>query len=278
MSTPKCAASSDQCQLTSLPCSGTYASGLCPGASDIKCCQSGGGGGGSCAASTLFSVGGTPVKQLSGDTAFFYTSSLDVDADGAPNAYDQNNTGIDYLANAGSPGNWYGIATDNSGTPYVQGIYPAGSYAPYKGFYVSTTSLENSAFSVWDVRRYANAVNLTFFVLPGLSAVRSTGVKLGDLAYIYWSTKSIGVYAIYADVGPAASIGEASVKTHVSLGSNPYNSRGKVTIGIDSGVTTLVFPGSGSGKLLTQSEINSVGSSAFNAWGGMSRFKSCILN
>jgi len=30
-----------QCQVTSLPCSGSYQSGLCPGASDIQCCSDG---------------------------------------------------------------------------------------------------------------------------------------------------------------------------------------------------------------------------------------------
>lgn len=37
----------------------------------------------------------------------------------------------------------------------------------YNSYYVSTTSLMNSSYPSYDVRRYANAVNLTFFVLPG---------------------------------------------------------------------------------------------------------------
>ncbi len=169
------------------------------------------------------------------------------------------------------------MSTDSSGNPYIQGQYPSIGYAPYPGYYVSTTSLINSAYSAWDPRRFANAVNLTFFVLPNSASIRNLGVKLGDLAYIYWMSSGTGIYAIYADVGPSTSIGEASVGTHVALGSNPYNSHGRVTNGIGSGVYTLVFPGSGSGALLTQSQINSQGAAAFNSWGGFPKFSQCIL-
>ena len=54
------------------------------------------------------------------DGSFYWTGGIEVDADGAPDAYNPSNTGIDYLANAGSPGDWWGISTDSSGTPYVQ--------------------------------------------------------------------------------------------------------------------------------------------------------------
>jgi hypothetical protein len=77
----------------------------------------------SCSSKTLFTIDSKPVKQLTGDTAFYYSSGLNIDADGAPNAYSPNDTGIDYLANAGSPGNWWGIATDGSGKPYIQGYH-----------------------------------------------------------------------------------------------------------------------------------------------------------
>jgi hypothetical protein len=46
-------------------------------------------------------------SQLNNDTkngAFYYESDLQVDADGAPNAYNPTDTGIDYLANAGTQG------------------------------------------------------------------------------------------------------------------------------------------------------------------------------
>ena len=37
-------------------------------------------------------------------SAFFYESGMTIDADGAPNAYHPDNTGLDDLANAGTPG------------------------------------------------------------------------------------------------------------------------------------------------------------------------------
>eukprot|EP00009_Paramoeba_aestuarina_P007915 CAMPEP_0201522540 /NCGR_PEP_ID=MMETSP0161_2-20130828/17955_1 /ASSEMBLY_ACC=CAM_ASM_000251 /TAXON_ID=180227 /ORGANISM="Neoparamoeba aestuarina, Strain SoJaBio B1-5/56/2" /LENGTH=245 /DNA_ID=CAMNT_0047921413 /DNA_START=63 /DNA_END=797 /DNA_ORIENTATION=- len=221
-----------------------------------------------CSHREIFYIGDTPVYGMDDDNSFYWTSGLQVDADGSPNAYSPNNTGIDYLANAGYPGNWWGISTDSDGNPYIQGQYPKDSYAPFPGFYVSTTSLEDPHYEEYDCRRFANAVNLTFFVLPWTSSVRNTGVELGDLAYIYRSHggKDYSVYAIFADTGPTDQIGEASVATHVGLDNDPYNSYGRVTNGIDNGVITLVFPGSGNGQLLTQHEINSKGASAFNAW------------
>jgi len=41
----------------------------------------------------------------------FYKSEMTIDADGAYRAYNQNNTGLDYLANAGHPGNWWALVT-----------------------------------------------------------------------------------------------------------------------------------------------------------------------
>jgi len=43
----------------------------------------------------------------------FYKSELTIDADGAYRAYHPKNIGLDYLANAGSPGNWWALVTDN---------------------------------------------------------------------------------------------------------------------------------------------------------------------
>ena len=116
--------------------------------------------------------------------------------------------------------------------------------------------------------------NAIFFLPEG----RTIGAKLGDLAYIYWTSTGKSAYAMYADVGPSSSIGEGSVALHEALGNNPY-SNGRVVNGIDStSVYSLVFAGSGTGKLLDQADVNKQGQAAFQAWGGESRFKSCILN
>jgi len=245
----------------------------------VKCCETGGGGGGG-SAHILFTVDGVPVKQLDGDSAFFWSHSLQVDADGAPNAYSPNDKGIDYLANAGHPGNWWGIATDSGGRPYVQGSYPKGSHAPCPGFYVSTTSLEDRAYRSSDTRHYANAVELNFIVLPLSSAIRETGAHLGDIAFVYNTNNNKHAFAVYGDEGPGNKIGEGSVALHQALGSNPYNSAGtRVVRGIDSGVVVVVFPGSkiGSGTIPSQEKLTSSGEEVFDKWGGMDRFNKDVM-
>ena len=79
-------------------------------------------------------VGSTSIWQIEGQTAFFFEAGMAIDADGAPQAYHpepDSNLGLDFLVNAGSPGNWFGIVTDSGqpdGNPIVQGP-DDGSYA-----------------------------------------------------------------------------------------------------------------------------------------------------
>jgi len=230
-----------------------------------------------CPSSTIVTVGGVPVQRLDGDvSAFFWSNGLECDADGAPNAYNPQDTGIDYLANAGHPGNWWGIATDASGTPYTQGSYPSGSYAPYPGYYVSTTSLEDARFPTHDVRRYVNAVNISFIVLPTGSFMSKLSAKLGDACFVYNSANNHSSFAIVADTGPSSQIGEGAVALQFALGHNPLNSHGRVASGIASGVRTLCFAGSSKGAVSSQAEVDALGSALFEAWGGMARFQKCI--
>lgn len=73
------------------------------------------------AASAVMTVGPTTIYDA-GNGAIYWTSKMDVDSDGAPNSYcpeSLSHVAIDYLANAGHPGKWWGITT-NRGTPYIQ--------------------------------------------------------------------------------------------------------------------------------------------------------------
>src|SRR2546423_11141663 len=65
-----------------------------------------------------------------------FTSGMTVDADGAPNAYGPKNKGLDFTANARGPHGWVALVTNKQGHPVRQ------KRGPYRGFYVSTTSLE----------------------------------------------------------------------------------------------------------------------------------------
>ena len=74
---------------------------------------------------TLFEVRDAPVVQ-NNDGSVTYTGEFTNDADGDPRAYHPKGSppGLDYLANAGHPGNWWALATDNgkpNGRPIIQG-------------------------------------------------------------------------------------------------------------------------------------------------------------
>jgi len=63
-----CSARGGSCRHTSVGCSGSFASGLCPGETNIKCCLPGGGGGGSCGA-----YSGAPTQSILGNGNKKYT-------------------------------------------------------------------------------------------------------------------------------------------------------------------------------------------------------------
>src|ERR1700722_12557082 len=77
-----------------------------------------------------------PIFQLPQSQAFFFVAGMAIDADGAPNAYNADGTGLDDLENAGHPGHWDGILADQLGNPLVQGASD-----PFPGFYISCTAL-----------------------------------------------------------------------------------------------------------------------------------------
>lgn len=220
------------------------------------------------------------IFTLPGKAPFFFLAPLEIDADGAPDAYNPQNTGIDYLRNAGEPGNWWGIATDSSGTPYIQGADD-----PCPGYYVSTTALVTSSHcpGVQHPSYYVDSEQIDFIVLPSnLSEIGLTGgVRKGDIALVLRTDNPMQrVYAIYADVGPACTLdptspthlGEGSIKLSQDLGNNPFvrdqHNVLRASCGIASGVFTVVFPGSGCGTALSPDEISERGEAAFASWGG----------
>jgi hypothetical protein len=120
-----------------------------------------------------------PIGRLSGSSAFFYESGMTIDADGAPNAYHPDNTGLDDLANAGTPGRWEGLAKDADGEPIIQGPND-----PFPGYYVSATALADRSKPANDPTRYVDASKIPFVVLPGGMA-RQLGARPGDFAVVF---------------------------------------------------------------------------------------------
>jgi len=194
--------------------------------------------------------------------SIMYKAKMYIDADGSPRAYGPNNSGLDYTANAGSPGNWWGIVTDINGDPVIQGASD-----PYPGMYVSTTSLVNSAYGATNPLRYANSETVPFFVLP-TALVSLGGIHIGDIGYVYNTVTGLGCFAIYADSGPAGKLGEGSMYLADQIGINSDPKTGGTSSQI---IDYIVFPqsGYGQGTIPTIHQIDSIGTLHINSIGGI---------
>jgi hypothetical protein len=206
-----------------------------------------------------------PIWHLPGSAVFFYESGMTIDADGAPNAYHPDNTGLDDLANAGAPGNWQGLAKDGEGEPFLQGPED-----PFPGYYVSTTALADRTKRVNDPARYVDASKIPFIVLPGGMA-RQFGARPGDFAMVVNSRNGKSSYAIFGDVGPFDRIGEGSIALAENLGIRSDARNG----GARRGILYLVFPGSGNGQPRTVDEINAETEKLLQAWGQAPQLTAC---
>ena len=223
----------------------------------------------------LFQIASNSVWQITGQSAFFYKAGMSIDADGAPNAYHPADTGIDFLANAGNPGDWWALVTDSSGNPVTQ---KTGD--PFPGFFISTTALEDTTKDRTDPLRYVDSGKVPYIVLPGNSLIAGTGAKLGDFVAVLNGKNGKFSYAIYADVGPKDELGEGSIALSKALGHNPFIGS-KVRSSIDDNILYVVFPGSRKSTTPWSSsesatDIDREAEPHFEAWGGMARIRSCF--
>jgi hypothetical protein len=173
-----------------------------------------------------------------------WTGPMAINADGSPFAYHPNDKGLDYLANAGSPGKWWGIACDPSGNPYIQGPTD-----PAPGYYVSTTSLTDKKRKSSDPQKYVNSSVVPYIVIP--PDLKKIGVKLGDLALVKFNSNVCP--AIIADIGPAGKVGEGSIALAERLGIKPSPKKG----GTSNGVSFTIFMGTATGWPRDAAEIAS---------------------
>lgn len=173
-----------------------------------------------------------PLPKINKDKS--YTTDLTgmmIDADGAngqtstpvyaPKGYKP--TPLDYLANAGEDGNWYGIVTDNGesdGNPILQK-----KEMPAPGAYVSATSYEFPGFSRGDPARYVDANSVIYIVLPGHWRQEAKGIVLGCKAKVTDTKTKKTVDAVVADFGPRSKLGEASIACarYFGVPSSPKN-------------------------------------------------------
>jgi len=207
-----------------------------------------------------------PIWQLPGSKAFFFVSDMTIDADGAPNAYNPDDTGLDELANAGVPGRWNGIITDRDGIPLIQR-----KSDPFPGYYISCTSLSDRSKKFTDPTGYVDAAKIPYVALPQDLADRG-GMRLGDLAIVMNLRNGKSSFAIYADIG---TLGEGSVALADALGIRSDARRG----GEHEGILYLFFPGSGNLQPRTIVEIQNEGEKLLlRDSGGMKKLSSCIDN
>jgi hypothetical protein len=202
-----------------------------------------------------------PIWLLLNNT-FFFTAGMTIDADGAPNAYHPDDTGIDELANAGRPGHWNGIITDRHGIPLVQQ-----EADPFPGYYISCTSLADKTKEFNDTSRYVDATRIPYVALPEEIA-ESGGAQLGDFAFVINLRNGKSSFAIYADIG---TLGEGSVALAERLGISPNARHG----GESDGVLYIFFPGSGNMKPRTIDEIQSEGERLLSDLGGIETISHC---
>jgi hypothetical protein len=128
------------------------------------------------------------------------THRMDVDVDGAPNAYGPpGKQTLDILLNGHylnrADNEVVGYLIDERGRPILQG-----SKDPFPGYYISQTAfadIENR--NERDPRRYVDARNISYVVRG--TAARQRGVRVGDFVSVYSKRTHRGVFAIVGDTG-----------------------------------------------------------------------------
>ncbi|MGO9795780.1 MAG: hypothetical protein ACLPLZ_06755 [Terracidiphilus sp.] len=128
------------------------------------------------------------------------THRMDVDVDGAPNAYGPPGTEtLDILRDAHTRNRAgrkiVGYLIDEHGRPILQGARD-----PFPGYYISQTAftdIENQ--NERDPRRYVDARNISYVVRGNLA--RRRGVQVGDFVSVYSKRTRKSVFAIVGDTG-----------------------------------------------------------------------------
>ena len=90
--------------------------------------------------------------------------------------------------------------------------------------------------------KWCNSNKINFFVLPGGFDKRHGGTEIGMLGTIFYNGKK--AHAVFADFGPKAKWGEASIAVHRALGFERVKNGKIVDVGIDGNVYMLLYIGS----------------------------------
>lgn len=170
------------------------------------------------------------------------THRMDVDVDGAPNAYGPPGSHtLDKLKNAHYRGRagaeivGYLTEDDHPAVPVLQGPRD-----PYPGLYISQTAFTDpDRTNEKDVRRYVDATRISYVVLG--KAARRQGARLGDFVAVYSRRTRRSVYAIVGDDGNPSG-DEGSLHLLQALGYPFHDGRDEAVERRE--ITIRYFPGS----------------------------------
>jgi hypothetical protein len=261
-----------------------------------------------CGKQILGRFDGTQVWRA-GDAVGFSSSNLNVDADGAPNSYRVDGKGLSFTCDGvnavingkavtprSDPRHWqklcreawaqaqhtgdyskvhiFGFLKDKDGHPVIQKV---GDPLPNEA-YVTTTTMVIPNTPEDAQRHWVDAVQIPYIVLPN-SLVNALSLTPGDLAVVYRPRTDAIAFAVYAD---CCSLGEASVRLHQDLKSNPIKLQDGIQRAknrIEDNVVTLVFPGHHTNPSTDSDawyrQIQDAGKDALAKWGGANRLRAC---
>lgn len=177
---------------------------------------------------------GVALRRHAGKDAYLYvTSRVSIDADGAPNAYHPENTGLDHYGNAGWPNEswWPDVLVPDPADPTKPYVQPDG---PFKGYFVTKTTLADRTSPATDPAKYVDATAIPYIAFPGgFLGLSGTG-RMGDLGYAIHLESGRASPFIVADVAPRNDpLGEMSLALASALSGNatvnPRNGAGAPT-------------------------------------------------
>lgn len=174
------------------------------------------------------------------DGSYIVHAGMAIDADGSPKAYCPDGSGLpalDYIANAGRPGDWWGLACDGDGKPYIQGQNAPAYDSSSSGFYVSTTSLTHKGYAQNDPMHYLNAETELYVVVPRRFIRGVKGIVMGCRCRVTNDGTGVAVEAVSGDVGPEFGEASIAVAKALSIPGSPKSG------GVSSGITYQFWPG-----------------------------------
>lgn len=181
------------------------------------------------------------------------THRMDVDVDGAPNAYGPHGSqALDSLKHAHYRG-WqdaeivgYLTDDDNPNIPVKQGPRD-----PYPGLYISQTAFTDPArHGEADVLRYVDATRINYVVLG--KEARRRGVRLGDFVSVYSRETGRSAFGLVGDDGNPSG-DEGSLHLLQALG-YPFHD-GRHDAVEHAAIAIRYYPGSNPRRLFFRSQV-----------------------